>query len=802
MGRKYEELYFDFVVIGGGIAGICTAISAARNGVKTALVHDRPVLGGNSSSEIKVVCSGATSYCSWSRETGIIEELLLRNRAINHSTTANSQYDLMLYETVTAEPNLALFLNTTVRSVKCKDILDSEGAYTARIESVGGSQLGTEKEFIFYGKQFADCTGDATVGYLAGAEYRYGREARSEFDEFLAPIEADDKTMGNNVYMIVRDTGVPVPYIMPSWGNLYKKEEELGPHRILPKSIKGESSPGFWWLEIGYPYHTIYDGREIYDELLKHVVGIWNYLKNYSENKKQFETFALEWVGSVIGKRESRRLVGDVIFNENYCHKDQQWPDRVCYSGYYIDLHIMGAMLNKEEPPEISRIDSNYKYHSWITPTTYPLRAFYSKNIENLWMAGRNVSVTHVALGTSRLQSTIGNQGQAVGTAAAYAIQNGLTPRQTANPKDNHIVGIQQKLLEDDMNIPGLSNQDDNDLARKARITASSESKLDFGKEDCDHFEPLIYPLAQIFPVTHNHVDTVSLYLKNELSEEVELEAELQELERIWDSYPGKTVAKLTFKVPANYEGWLDIGLNATTTPNKPYRISLSRAEGVYWARATKQPIGTQSQFYYESKGGCLPENKEVKALQPDAVLIPAYKKWVQNKWFSLSLKVDPVPMPYGAANINNDLAWPIDLPNLWVSDGQLDLPQYVELDLRGEKEFNEVHVTFDTNLNVEIFYMPALWRFPSCVKHWRLYARTDKGWELIYEEEDNFQRKRKIKFDTIRASHIRIEAVAVNDMGNNMSNITNPERLEKVMPSLLSSNGEARIFEVRVYNR
>ena len=115
-------------------------------------------------------------------------------------------------------------------------------------------------------------------------------------------------------------------------------------------------------------------------------------------------------------------------------------------------------------------------------------------------------------------------------------------------------------------------------------------------------------------PVTHNHRYSV-LIPKDELSEEVELEAELQELERIWDSYPGKTVAKLTFKVPANYEGWLDIGLNATTTPNKPYRISLSRAEGVYWARATKQPIGTQSQFYYESKGGCLPENKEVKAL-------------------------------------------------------------------------------------------------------------------------------------------------------------------------------------------
>lgn len=799
MSGNYEELYFDFVVVGGGMGGICTAISAARNGVKTALVHDRPVLGGNSSSEIKVVCSGAASYCPWSRETGIIEELLLKNRATNHSESANSHYDLLLYDTVTAEPNLTLFLNTTVRNVECEEIQDTDGGYTARIKSVRGSQLGTEKEFVFYAKQFADCTGDGTVGFLAGAEYRYGREARSEFDEYLAPIEADDKTMGNNVYMIVRDTGAPAPYVMPSWGYLYTKEEELGPHRPLPKSINGESHPGYWWLEIGYPYHTIYDGREIYDELLRHVVGIWNYLKNYSDNKKAFENYALEWVGSVIGKRESRRLVGDVIFNENYCHKDQQWPDRVCYSGYYIDLHIMGALLNKEEPPEISRIDSNYKNHAWIMPTTYPLRVFYSRNIENLWMAGRNVSVTHVALGTSRLQSTIGNQGQAVGTAAAYAIKNNLTPRQTANPNDKHIVRIQQKLLEDDMNIPGLSNQDDNDLARKAKVTASSESKLDFGKEDCEHFELLNYPLAQIFPVTHNRVDTVSLYLKNEQSKEVELEAELQELERIWENQPGKTVAKLSFKLPANHEGWFEIRLNAATTPNKPHRFSLSNAEGVYWARATKQPVGTYSQFYYECEGGCLPENKNVKALQPDEVNIPPYKKWVQNKWFSLSFKVNPVPMPFGAANVNNGLAWPIDMPNLWISNEQLDLPQYVELDLGGKKEFNEVHVTFDTNLNVEIFFMPALWRFPSCVKHWRLHAKTEDGWKLVYEEKDNYQRKRKIRFDTIKASHIRIEAVSLNDMNPNVSKVSN---YEKVMPSILSSKKGTRIFEVRVYNR
>ena len=140
-------------------------------------------------------------------------------------------------------------------------------------------------------------------------------------------------------------------------------------------------------------------------------------------------------------------------------------------------------------------------------------------------------------------------------------------------------------------------------------------------------------------PVTHNRVDTVSLYLKNEQSKEVELEAELQELERIWENQPGKTVAKLSFKLPANHEGWFEIRLNAATTPNKPHRFSLSNAEGVYWARATKQPVGTYSQFYYECEGGCLPENKNVKALQPDEVNIPLTKNGCRINGFPFRLK-------------------------------------------------------------------------------------------------------------------------------------------------------------------
>ena len=330
---------YDFVVVGGGLAGICCAIAASRQGVKTALINDRPVLGGNSSSEIRVAPNGSAQFNAWTMETGIIEEILLKDRAQNHcqftcTGTVNSMYDLNLYNFVMKEENLDLFLNTSVRTVETETINNNSSIYGKSIKRVHASQQGSEKELTFIADQYADCTGDGTVGYLAGAEFRYGREARSEHNENLAPVEADDQVMGSTISILARDTGKSAPFIPPDWIKEYKTEEDIGLCRNVG-GLNGEQYSGFWWLELSNPYHTIDDSDEIRDELLSHLLGVWNYIKNYSENKEQASNYAIEWIGKLPGKRESRRLIGDVIVSEKNCRQSRKWPDRVCRSGWF-----------------------------------------------------------------------------------------------------------------------------------------------------------------------------------------------------------------------------------------------------------------------------------------------------------------------------------------------------------------------------------------------------------------------------------------------------------------------------------
>ncbi|MBM4049647.1 MAG: FAD-dependent oxidoreductase, partial [Planctomycetes bacterium] len=268
--------HFDVLVAGGGVAGVCAAIAAARHGCKVALVQDRPVLGGNSSSEIRVPPGGAATPQPWARETGIVEELQLEDRARNHDPiwegTMNSNWDLVLYEWVRREPNLKLFLNTSVRDA----VMASPGKLAAAL----CAQTGSERTFMLHASVFVDCTGDGTLGAAAGAEFRHGREARSEFGESLAPEQADSKTQGSSIFFRARDVGRPVPFTPPPWAEDYPTEESLhkrshGMFRRREYSgsasmasaddqtrYKGEYA-GYWWIEVGVPYNTISDNHAI-----------------------------------------------------------------------------------------------------------------------------------------------------------------------------------------------------------------------------------------------------------------------------------------------------------------------------------------------------------------------------------------------------------------------------------------------------------------------------------------------------------------------------------------------------------
>lgn len=772
--HKAEEHNFDLLVVGGGMAGLCAAIAAARNGVKVGLVQDRPVFGGNASSEIRVRPAGAARNLAWARETGIIEELMLEDLATNHARS-NSHWDLILFNAVKREPNITTFLNTRVREVNA-------GGKKRRILSVRACQLATEKEFTFTASHYADCTGDATVGFLAGADFRYGCEPRAEYREPLAPVQGGGISLGATIGILARDTGRPAPYKAPDWVKPYRKPEDFGPGRGPSRGGYGKEFEGWWWLSVGHPYHQVHDTEAVRDELLRHVLGAWDYIKNHAPNRAEAANHVLEWVGMVPGKRESRRLMGDVVLTEQDCHQDRQWPDRVCYAGWDIDLHVRGNILNTADPPERALVDRNYRYWITVAPFTLPLRCFYSRNIENLWMAGRDISVSHVALGPVRVQSTTASHGQAVGSAAAYAIRHNLTPREAADPKGRHIARIQQGLLRDDLRIPGLRNEDPDDLALRAKARADSEAVLSFGGALPDAADWLERPLAQVFPVTHGRVDSVELYLKNREASAVEAAVELEEISRIWDRMPGKSAGSATISIPGRWQGWVKVELGARVTPNRPYRCSVRGPGSVGWAKAARFPTGTAAQFLHVSPGGCEPKNRKLPSFAPEELDLPAYRHWITAKSAARAIRVWPAPQPYGGANVNNGVAWPIDMPNLWISDPAAGLPQAVELDFGGIKDFDTAMIAFDTDLDPQANLNPPFWKAATCARDWRLYARVDGSWQLVHEEQNNYQRRRAVRFARVPASGVKLEILASQATGT-------------------GAEDSARVYEIRVYD-
>ena len=431
----------DLCVVGGGLAGMCAAIAAARRGAKVALLHDRPVLGGNASSEIRMWVCGA--HGANHRETGLIEEIELDNLARNPQRNY-SLWDALLYEKVRLEPNIALLLNCS-----CLDAT-MRGNHIA---SVRGWQGTAETWHTVESSLFADCSGDSILAPLSGAEFRIGREARSEFGESIEPEVADRRTMGMSLLLQARQTGRPQSFTPPSWAHVYPREEDL-PYRdhALPAS-------NFWWIELGGTADSIHDTETLRDELLKVVFGVWDHIKNRGDHGAV--NWALDWVGFLPGKRESRRYVGDHIITQLDVEAGGPFEDIVAYAGWTMDDHHPAGILHPGAPNI---------FHPAPSPWGIPYRSLYSRNIANLYCAGRNISTTHGALSSTRVMKTCALLGQAVGTAAAIASREGLMPR---GLYEQRLPELQQALMEDDCWLPGKRRAIP-DLTREAFLNASA----------------------------------------------------------------------------------------------------------------------------------------------------------------------------------------------------------------------------------------------------------------------------------------------------------------------------------------
>lgn len=448
------DLDCDVCVAGGGMAGVCAAVAAARNGAKVVLVQDRSRLGGNASSEVKMHIVGADCHGGrpgW-RESGLIEEFRLDDAA-NNAQRSFEFWDLLLYDKVRSEPNITLLLDTVLYAAETQDQLIRR--VLARCDK-------TEHLYRITARLFLDCTGDSRLALEAGAETRWGREAKSEFNESLAHATGDRQTLGSSILFTARDYGRPMPFRPPRWAREVTKE-------MLRFRSVSSWDYGYWWIEWGGQLDTIRDNERIRFELLSMVLGVWDYLKN-SGDQPDTSHWAMDWIGFLPGKRENRRLVGDYLLTQHDLEgKNGEPEDAVAIGGWPFDDHPPSGFDEWQREP----------FRSIRMPEVYsiPFRCLYSRNIRNLLMAGRNISASHVAFSSTRVMATCSVLGQAAGTAAALCSRQGLLPRQLYQDKVR-LRELQQTLLRDDQTIKGLRNEDAGDLARSATATASDSHDL------------------------------------------------------------------------------------------------------------------------------------------------------------------------------------------------------------------------------------------------------------------------------------------------------------------------------------
>jgi hypothetical protein len=452
----------DVFVAGGGMAGVCCALAAARNGAKVILCQDRSTLGGNASSEIRMHVVGAD--CSGkrgreleteAREGGIIEEIRLENTVHNPQRSA-SIFDLILYDKCRRESNLRVMLNTAVTAARIK---------SGKIQSVTALRESTEECFKISAQIYVDCTGDGRLGVEAGARFREGREERAAFNEGLAETTADSKRLGSTLMFLATKHDRPMPFTAPPWARVFSEDELIQrPHANAASMVDAGLEYGWWWMEWGGTLDTIKDNEKIRDELLAILMGAWNHVKNGGEHGA--DNWALDWVGFLPGKRESRRFIGLHTLTQSDIMQSTPFDDAIAYGGWPIDTHPPEGV----DTPDLSPCTQHSVPHLY----DIPLRACLSENIGNLIFAGRNISATHIGFASTRVMATCAIEGEGVGTAAAFAIKKNCLPSElAANPVLMH--SVQQQLLRYGAYLIGQVNEDSKDLARRATITASSE---------------------------------------------------------------------------------------------------------------------------------------------------------------------------------------------------------------------------------------------------------------------------------------------------------------------------------------
>jgi len=727
-----SEADYEVIVVGGGTAGCCAAIAAARLGARTALIQDRPVLGGNASTELGVPPQGASVSHPNARESGLIEEAQLI-RARHGYPKWSEAFQAM----ASAETNLTVLLNKRVVGAVMKD--------KQTIAAVRAVDTLTLEPSLYRGQLFIDCTGDGWLGYYAGAMYRLGRESREEFGEDLAPPQADQITMSGcimgNLCLSYRaeDMGRPVAYTPPPWAAKLPPASEFG------RKIKGFVT-GQWWLEHSGDVDDLFDPERARDELIRITFGYWGFIKNQWEEKERARRYALTYVPHMNAKRETRRLLGDYILKQQDAQNGVMFPDRISYGGWGLDVHHARGIFSGKEGP--------FHCNPRVPIYSIPFRSIYSANIVNLLFAGRNMSVTHIALGTVRVEATLATVGQAAGTAAALCLQHQVAPRELGQ---RYISELQQTLLKYDQYIPELKNEDPTDLARTATVAASSTQRyVELARENVRATESheLTTPRAVMFARgATDRLRVVNLLLSSTRQEPVELTLRLRGATALGDFSATNDLATATAKLSPGGRKYVAFHVDCPVA--QPYLwVMLPKTPGVSWWLMDR----------------ALPE--AVRAYGGDEK-----RRWTVVKNQQYAFYTEPAlrfPTDHRPENVIDGVARIVGAnSHLWVSDPRQPLPQWIELAFPNPVELNTVHVTFDTELNARAPAAPVV---RQCVRDYRLACLVGADWKDLLTVKSNFLRHRIHRFPAVSTSRLRLIVEATN------------------------GDPSARVFEIRAY--
>lgn len=722
----------DLVVVGGGMAGTCCAITAAREGLKVVLVQDRPVLGGNASSEVRLWVLGATSHMGssnrWAREGGVHDEILVENF---HRNAEGSPliFDALLLEKVVLEPNITLLLNSAVYEViKRADDPD-------RIESVTAFCSQNSTRYVLNAPLFADCSGDGIVGFLAGAAFRMGAEKRDEFNETYAPSAEYGELLGHSIYFYSKDVGHPVKFVPPSFA-IKNVPQKIPRFRAFNANTHGCQ---LWWIEFGGRLDTVHDTETIKWELWKVVYGVWDYIKNSGDHPDSANR-TLEWVGMIPGKRESRRFEGDYMLTQNDVINRPHHPDAVAFGGWSIDLHPADGVFSE-------RPGSNHRHARGVY--TIPLRCLYSRNISNLFLAGRIISSSHVAFGSTRVMGTGAHCGQAVAVAAAVCRERSLLPRDCASGEA--LAEVQLRLHRTGQHIPNVVPRDPKNLAERATARASSSFDMR-SLPPGNARRTLAKSVAQLIPMRKGPIPAFTLVA--DVAEPTDAVAELRVSQRPDDQTPDRIIESISVPlqaglakpvrvapaVPMPQDGYLYVTVCAN--PHLVLHASDRRVTGLL--SVINRHIERLSEIGYE----------DYPVFNPDR------RPGGQNLAIELAGPVDA----FSADNVLGGYQRSMSMPGAWVASPSDPSPA-MHLEWPEPQRIGRLDLFFDPDYDhalESVLMVHPDQVSPYCVKAFRVL--DDSGAELARVDEWH-QARWTLRLDSaVQTRRITIEILSMHD--------------------------------------